>query len=127
MVTAIVAAAGRGRRFGAPENKVFAPLAGATVLDHTLCALERCDAVDAIVIVTGEEDVARVERIAASHGKIAGVCRGGAERYDSVWNALQSVPEATDIVAVHDAARPLASPSLIAAVIADARTHGAAL
>jgi 2-C-methyl-D-erythritol 4-phosphate cytidylyltransferase/2-C-methyl-D-erythritol 2,4-cyclodiphosphate synthase len=127
MVTAIVAAAGRGHRFGAPDNKVFAPLAGATVLDHTLRALERCDAIDVIVIVTGEEDVARVQQIAAGHAKVTGVCRGGAERYDSVWNALQAVPEATEIVAVHDAARPVASPALVAAVIADARSHGAAL
>lgn len=127
MVTCILAAAGRGRRFGAPENKIFAPLAGATVLDHTLGALERCDAVDAIVIVTGEDDLARVEEIAASHRKVTRVCPGGAERYDSVWNALQSVPPETEIVAVHDAARPLASPAVIAAVVADARAHGAAL
>lgn len=127
MVTAIVAAAGRGRRFGAPENKVFAPLAGATVLDHTLLSLERCDAVDAVLVVTGEDDLARVEQIARGHGKVTGVCLGGAERYDSVWNALQAVPAETEIVAVHDAARPLASPALIAAVVADARAHGAAL
>jgi 2-C-methyl-D-erythritol 4-phosphate cytidylyltransferase / 2-C-methyl-D-erythritol 2,4-cyclodiphosphate synthase len=127
MVTAIVAAAGRGRRFGAPENKIFAPLGGATVLDNTLRGLERCAAIDAILIVTAEEDVVRVEQIAGGHAKVVCVCRGGAERCDSVWNALQAVPEETTLVAVHDAARPLASPALIAAVIADARTHGAAL
>jgi 2-C-methyl-D-erythritol 4-phosphate cytidylyltransferase/2-C-methyl-D-erythritol 2,4-cyclodiphosphate synthase len=127
MVTAIVAAAGRGRRFGAPENKIFAPLAGRTVLEWTLSTLEASPAIDAIVVVTGSEDLARVSEAAAAFPSVHAVCEGGAERYDSVWNALQAVPEATELVAVHDAARPLVSQELIAAVVAAARADGAAL
>lgn len=127
MVTAIVAAAGRGRRFGAPENKIFAPLAGRPVLHHTLALLSSCEEIDALVIVTGAEDLERVRAIAAEFPKTHRVCLGGAERSDSVWNALQEVPEGTTLVAVHDAARPLASRELIGAVIAAAREHDAAL
>ena len=53
MVSAIVAAAGKGRRFGAPENKVFAPLAGQTVLHWSIQRLVDSRAVDEVVIVTG--------------------------------------------------------------------------
>ena len=127
MVTAIVAAAGRGRRFGAGENKVFAPLAGRTVLHWSLHQLAASGAVDTIVIVTGAEDLQRVREIAAAFPLVHAVCEGGAERYDSVQNALAALPEGTDVVAVHDGARPLATPALIASVVGEAREHGAAL
>ncbi len=127
MVTAVVAAAGRGRRFGAPENKIFAPLAGKTVLDHALAALSACREIDYLVIVTGAEDLGRVRRIAVSFPKVHAVCEGGAERYESVINALHAVPPGTDLVAVHDGARPLVSPTLISAVVRAARESGAAL
>jgi 2-C-methyl-D-erythritol 4-phosphate cytidylyltransferase/2-C-methyl-D-erythritol 2,4-cyclodiphosphate synthase len=126
MVTAIVAAAGRGRRFGAPENKIFAPLVGYTVLQQSVAALRQCPAVDAIVVVTAAEDLKRVREQCTGLG-VHAVCEGGAERYDSVWNALQAVPDSTEFVAVHDAARPLVSQELIAAVVEAARVDGAAL
>ena len=127
MVTAIVAAAGRGKRFGAPENKVFAPLRGRPVLRWSLEVLAECADVDAIVVTTGAEDLERVRRLTAGFPKFHTVCPGGAERGDSVWNALQSVPGGTDIVAVHDGARPLVSAALVSAVIAAARETGAAI
>ncbi len=127
MVTGIVAAAGRGRRFGAPDNKVFAPLAGRTVLHGSLSALQDCPEIDALVVVAGAEDLDRVRAIAGGYSKLHAVCEGGAERYDSVWNALQAVPPGTEIVAIHDGARPLTSPDLVSACVAAARETGAAL
>lgn len=127
MVTGIVAAAGKGRRFGAPENKVLASLAGKTVLHWSIDALARCAAVDAVVVVTGIDDLERVREIARVFPKVAAVCAGGAERYDSVWNALLAVPAGTELVAVHDGARPLTSPQLIHDVVEAARETGAAL
>src|SRR5262249_39224820 len=87
MVTAIVAAAGRGRRFGAAENKVFALLGGQSVLHRSLSALSRCPEIGGLVVVTGAEDMERVRAIASAFEKTHAVCEGGAERYDSVWNA----------------------------------------
>jgi 2-C-methyl-D-erythritol 4-phosphate cytidylyltransferase/2-C-methyl-D-erythritol 2,4-cyclodiphosphate synthase len=127
MVTAIVAAAGRGRRFGAGENKVFAPLAEKTVLHWSLHQLQASGAVDSLVIVTGREDLERVRVVAAPFPNVRAVVEGGAERYDSVQAALAALPAETEIVAVHDGARPLATPALIASVIREARVHGAAL
>jgi 2-C-methyl-D-erythritol 4-phosphate cytidylyltransferase / 2-C-methyl-D-erythritol 2,4-cyclodiphosphate synthase len=127
MVTAIVAAAGKGRRFGAPENKIFAPLAGRSVLHWSLKALSDCPEVDALVIVTAADDLEGVREIAAPFPKLHAVCEGGAERSDSVRNALEAVPAGTELVAVHDGARPLATPALISAVIHAARETGAAL
>lgn len=127
MVTAIVAAAGKGRRFGAGQNKVLVPLAGRTVLHWSLQVLQDCPEVDALVVVTGEEDVAAVTQVASVFSKLHTVCRGGAERYDSVWNALQTVPPATRWVAVHDGARPLATQALVSGVIRAGGEHGAAL
>lgn len=127
MVTGIVAAAGKGRRFGASENKVFAPLRGRTVLHHSLDALARCPDVDRLVIVTAADDLERVREIAGSFTKVHAVCEGGAERYHSVRNALAQVPEGTELVAIHDGARPLISPALVSAVVQAARESGAAL
>jgi 2-C-methyl-D-erythritol 4-phosphate cytidylyltransferase/2-C-methyl-D-erythritol 2,4-cyclodiphosphate synthase len=127
MVSAIVAAAGKGRRFGAPENKVFAPLAGQTVLHWSILRLVDSRAVDEVVIVTGSEDLKRVGEIAAGFPIVRTVCEGGAERYNSVVNALAHVTAGTEVVAVHDGARPLTTPELIAAVIREAKEHGAAL
>jgi 2-C-methyl-D-erythritol 4-phosphate cytidylyltransferase / 2-C-methyl-D-erythritol 2,4-cyclodiphosphate synthase len=127
MVTGIIAAAGKGRRFGAAANKVFAPLAGRTVLHWAIDAMARCETVDALVIVTAADDVARVRDVVKPFPKVRAVCEGGAERYESVGNALAAVPEGTEIVAIHDGARPLVTPELVADVVAVAREHGAAL
>jgi len=127
VVAAIVAAAGRGRRFGADYNKVLAPLAGRTVLHWSLRALLASGAVEAVVIVTGAEDLAAVREIAASFSAVRAVVAGGEERSDSVRNALAALPPEADLVAVHDGARPLVSPALVATVVAAAREHGAAL
>jgi 2-C-methyl-D-erythritol 4-phosphate cytidylyltransferase / 2-C-methyl-D-erythritol 2,4-cyclodiphosphate synthase len=127
MLTGILAAAGRGRRFGATENKVFAPLAGKTVLHWSAAALAVCAEVDALVFVAAAEDLERVREIAAAFPRTHAVCEGGAERCDSVWNALRAVPASTEWVAVHDGARPLTSPHLVSRVIAAALEAGAAL
>lgn len=126
---AILAAAGRGRRFGAPESKVFALLLGRPVLLWSLLALERSPSVGRIVTAVSPGDVERVTRIVepARRAGTISICLGGEERPDTVWSALQQVPPETELVAVHDGARPLARPDLIEAVIAAAREDGAAL
>lgn len=127
MVTAILAAAGRGRRFGAPESKVFAHLAGTSVLRRSLLMLEACPSVDAAVVVCGSADLDRAQAEAAGCSRVVAICAGGEERHHSVVNALAAVPSRTEWVAVHDAARPLCSTALFEAVIAAARGTGAAL
>jgi len=109
-VWAVVVAAGSGVRFGGPKQ--FAMLAGARVVDRSVAvAREACDGV---VLVLSDPD--------AWDGTGADVVvAGGATRAESVRAGLDAVPADADVIAVHDAARPLARPGLYAAVVAAVR------
>lgn len=114
-VWAIVVAGGSGTRFGGAKQ--YAPLAGRRVLDWSLDAA-RAHA-DGVVLVVAAEAFDQEEPGADV------VVAGGATRSASVRAGLAAVPDDASIVVVHDAARPLASPALFAAVI-DAVRGGAA-
>jgi 2-C-methyl-D-erythritol 4-phosphate cytidylyltransferase len=115
-VWSIVVAGGAGRRFG--ERKQFSSLGGRPVLAW---AVEACRGVsDGVVLVVP----AGVEADDPSHAGADAVVAGGATRADSVRHGLHAVPTDADIVVVHDAARPLASPALFAAVLAALREEG---
>jgi 2-C-methyl-D-erythritol 4-phosphate cytidylyltransferase len=108
---AIVVAAGGGARFGAAKQ--FARLGGSSVLDHSVGVA--CEACDGVVVVL-PPDTAWNERDDVL------LAVGGATRSDSVRAGLALVPDDTDIVIVHDAARPLATRALydlVARAIAD--------
>ncbi len=129
MITAIFPAAGKGRRMGASFNKVFAALSDKPILIHTLLSFSRCNLVDNFVVVTAPHEVEPVSLVLKSIPLIkpCKVVAGGSERQYSVYNGLMAVPDRTDIVLVHDAARPLISASVIAAVINEAKQTGAAV
>lgn len=129
MVTVIFPAAGQGKRMQAGVNKVFLELAGKPILVHTLLKFSRCEAVDKLVVVVAPEEVLFIKR--ALRGvpglKPYTVVAGGTERQFSVANGLKAMDPETDLVLVHDAARPLVSPVTIACVIDEARRSGAAI
>ncbi len=127
MTTAILAAAGRGARYGANRNKIFEPLRGRTVFEWSLQALADCPDIEFIVVVVNPADRAELADLCRDCAKPVRLCIGGSERHESVWNALAVVPENTRFVAVHDAARPLIEPTLISACVEAARVSGAAL
>ncbi len=123
-VAAIIVAAGRGRRMGADRPKPFLPLGGRTVLARAVAAFASHPRIAAIVVPVADLDGARV-----ALGDLAGRVRlvaGGAERQDSVRRGLEALG-ASDIILVHDAARPLVPAWLIDAVIDAAAAHGAAV
>jgi 2-C-methyl-D-erythritol 4-phosphate cytidylyltransferase len=126
-VGAIIAAAGRGRRFG-EGDKLFAPLAGRPLIAHTLMAFEVCRAVDTVVLVLAEENLERGRGLVASAGfdKVAAICPGGPRRQDSVRLGLEALAECRWVV-VHDGARPLVTAALIEAGLAAAAETGAAI
>jgi 2-C-methyl-D-erythritol 4-phosphate cytidylyltransferase len=105
-----VAAAGSGERLGAGGPKAFVPLAGRPMVEWSIAALQGAAAVRSIVVACppghvhdlGGEDVEAVE--------------GGDTRSESVANAMDAV--GTDVVAIHDAARPLLTPQLVEGVLA---------
>ncbi|MFC6286038.1 2-C-methyl-D-erythritol 4-phosphate cytidylyltransferase [Nocardioides sp. GCM10027113] len=130
----VVLAAGSGSRVGAEVNKVLLPLGDAPVLVASLRAAWQLPDLHRLLLVVrpGERDA--VAGAVSPHlgDREVGVVEGGATRHASEWQALRALaPEIEageiDVVAVHDAARPLAGPELFAATVAAAREHGGAL
>jgi 2-C-methyl-D-erythritol 4-phosphate cytidylyltransferase len=106
-VWSIVVAGGSGRRFG--EQKQFSSLGGRPVLSWAVDACRGVSEGIVLVLPAGAE-------LAEDPG-VDAVVTGGATRADSVRCGLEAVPDEAEIVIVHDAARPLASPVLFAAVL----------
>ena len=110
-------------------SKLLLPLAGRPVLAHTLLAFERCPEIDGIVLVGSRDSWPLFQSIADEAGirKPLILAEGGATRQESVAFGLDALPETAALVAIHDAARPLVTPKIIARTLDAARTHGAAV
>lgn len=126
MVTAIVLAAGRSTRMGGGLNKQFIELLGKPLVYYALAACEQCGTVEAVVVVRPPDCATQAEQMVREFGfkKVMAFGDGGVERQNSVWNGLEKCDPATEIVAVHDGARPLVTPALIESTIATARSLG---
>jgi 2-C-methyl-D-erythritol 4-phosphate cytidylyltransferase/2-C-methyl-D-erythritol 2,4-cyclodiphosphate synthase len=126
---ALIVAAGQGRRLGGGTPKQYLDLAGRPLLAWTLEAFERCAAVEGVVVVVDPQGVARTSSLVERFGirKVARVTEGGAERPDSVQRGLEALPAECSLVAIHDGARPLVRPELIARVVEAAAACGAAI
>jgi 2-C-methyl-D-erythritol 4-phosphate cytidylyltransferase len=122
-VGCLVVAAGQGTRLAAGRPKAFVQLAGTTLLEHAVSRV-RDAGVRHVVAVVPAELVADSEHALAGR---ASVVAGGAERQDSVALGLAALPPATSVVLVHDAARCLAPPSLVLAVVDAVRAGHAAV
>lgn len=112
--TAIILAAGQGKRMNSEVAKQFLMLQDKPVLYYSLQAFEGSE-VDRIIIVTGEDQVEYCRtNIVERYGflKVTDVIGGGKERYNSVYNALVKIEE-TDYVLIHDGARPFISKDMI--------------
>jgi 2-C-methyl-D-erythritol 4-phosphate cytidylyltransferase len=130
MNIAIIPAAGSGSRFGGQIPKQFIEVAGAPIIVHTLRRFDECEEIGAIIVALRREEIEGFERALAVHEirKPVRLVAGGAERSDSILNALKAAEELQpDIAVVHDAVRPFVTPERISAVIARAREIGAAI
>jgi 2-C-methyl-D-erythritol 4-phosphate cytidylyltransferase/2-C-methyl-D-erythritol 2,4-cyclodiphosphate synthase len=126
-VTAIIAAGGRGRRFGGAVPKQLTAVAGRSILERSVAAFIAHPQVDEIIVALPAEIAVDPPAYLLAGPKRIHVVAGGDRRQDSVFNALQAVGDHSDLVLVHDAARPFASADLIARTIAAAAESGAAL
>jgi 2-C-methyl-D-erythritol 4-phosphate cytidylyltransferase len=125
-VSGLIVAAGASRRMG--FDKITAPLAGRPLLVWSLAAFEACGAIGQSVLVCPESRIDEFSALAEPFAKFRLVVPGGAERAESVLNGLSALEAfSPDLVAVHDAARPLVTPSLISAVVAAAAEYDAAV
>lgn len=127
-VLAVLVAAGRGERMGGSRPKAFLEIAGQPMLLRAARALAACPAVDALVAVVPRDEQENARRLLEPLAKLCAVVPGGVRRQDSVLEGMKQAPDGFDgILIVHDAARPLVEPALVAAVVAKAREVGAAL
>jgi 2-C-methyl-D-erythritol 4-phosphate cytidylyltransferase len=127
-IVCLVAAAGKGKRFGRETPKTFHPVEGQTLLVRSLRSLSAWDGISRFVVMVPEGWEKQAEDDLAENfsGIEAEVTTGGESRKESVAIGLEAAGDA-DIVLVHDAARPFVSPALIERVVAGVRKTGAAV
>ncbi|HEX6511697.1 MAG TPA: IspD/TarI family cytidylyltransferase [Chloroflexota bacterium] len=124
MTIGVVLAGGRGERMAASRNKALLELAGKPLLLHSVETLRGC--CERLVVVAGADDLDAMRKLLPD----AVVVAGGATRHGSEWNALAALRVGlgeTDVVAIHDAARPLIAAADVYAVVRAAERHGAAM
>lgn len=113
--TAIVLAAGQGKRMNSKVQKQFLLLKGKPLLYYSLACFQKSREIDDIIIVTGKESIEFCKKeIVELYGftKVRTVTAGGKERYDSVYAGLCAC-EDTDYVFIHDGARPFVTEDMI--------------
>ena len=120
--TAILVAAGSSRRMG--FDKLAAPLEGVPVLARTLAAFMECAEISEIILVTPLERMELLDETTFTKPVIR--IDGGAERHLSVAAGLAAATQGTELIAIHDAARPFVSQTDLRAVIEAAQEYGAA-
>jgi 2-C-methyl-D-erythritol 4-phosphate cytidylyltransferase/2-C-methyl-D-erythritol 2,4-cyclodiphosphate synthase len=128
--TAIILAAGMGRRMGGDIPKQFLEMGGKPILAHTVEKFEKAQSIDRIVVVAAEADVDHVHHlITAGSGcsKPTTIVIGGKERQDSVRNGIQSIDDDTEIVIIHDGVRPFISPERIDELVGHVHEAGAVI
>ena len=125
MRAAIVVAAGSSRRMG--FDKLIADLGGRPLFIRTLERFEQCSEIDEIVLVAHEERTKHFGNLVQEYrlAKVTAVVPGRADRHLSVWEGLGALSKETELVAVHDGARPLISSSAIAQAVTLAAKWGA--
>lgn len=127
-VTAIIAAAGLGRRLGAAVPKQLLDIGGRTMLERSVAAFAGHARVAEVIVVLPAALAADPPAwLADMTGASLRLVAGGARRQDSVANAFDQLSADTDVVLVHDAARPFVTAGAIGSAIDAAAEHGAAI
>ena len=127
MVSAIVLAGGRGKRMGSVQSKQYIDLNGKPILYYTLNHFINNKNIDKVILVIPEDELefCRNEVLDKYNLKIDSIAFGGKERQDSVYNGLKKA-DGSDIVLIHDGARPFVSERIIEEGIKYAGMYGAA-
>lgn len=126
-ITAIIAAAGEGRRLASGVPKQFMEIGGVSLLQRSLNAFCRVPRITDIIVVTRAGAVDDVSHAIATGGRTTTVVAGGATRQESVAAAFDRVAPGAAYVMVHDAARPFVTPGLIERTLDAAIESGAAI
>ncbi|MFZ5987394.1 MAG: 2-C-methyl-D-erythritol 4-phosphate cytidylyltransferase [Bacillota bacterium] len=115
-ISVVVVAAGKGTRMNMDINKQYIEVCEKPVLARTLQVFEDCDHIGEIILVVNESDIFYCKQNiieAFSFDKVKSLVAGGAQRQNSVYNGLIEVSKDTDIVLIHDGARPFINEEII--------------
>ncbi|MFC1496809.1 2-C-methyl-D-erythritol 4-phosphate cytidylyltransferase [Candidatus Margulisiibacteriota bacterium] len=112
-IVAIIAAGGSGNRMGKPKQLL--PINGKPMLEWTISAFKKVNNIDEIIVATIEDNFKFVEKLGCY------TAAAGQERQDSIRNALDQISDDTEIVLVHDGARPLVTPKIIRRSISECK------
>ena len=123
----VIVCAGNSTRMGG-VNKILLPLGERKVIGVTMQAFQACENVSEIIIVAREDDIPAIQAEAEAAGitKLTACTTGGSTRQESVFNGVRKISKESELVAVHDGARPLVKPEHIEKVIKDASVFGGA-
>lgn len=126
----VIAAGGMGARLGLDAPKALLELDGVPMVVHALKLFEPFGLLHRTVVVAPAGHSGVVEDTVTAHFKGwpgLVVVEGGSHRQESVWNGLKALPENTELVVIHDAARPFTPRDVVAECIDVAGKHGAAV
>ena len=126
-VSAIIAAGGRGLRFGGAYPKQLVTLVGRPILQHSIDTFVSCDLVSEVVVALPHDLASEPRAYLSARSKPVIIVDGGERRRDSVTHAFARVSDRAEIVVIHDAARPLVSDAVIRRTVAAASENGAAI
>jgi 2-C-methyl-D-erythritol 4-phosphate cytidylyltransferase len=124
MTIGIILGAGSGKRFADPIPKQFHLVGDRTLLEHTLERIASAGVLSSMIVVSSGEYRDRVEGFTRSLPISCSVVLGGAERSDSVLKGLEACPASTNLILIHDGARPNPSHRLISDLIETASQKG---
>ena len=127
MISAIILAGGKGKRMGSAISKQFIDIKGKPIIYYTLKKFSENKKIDNIIVVLPEDEVKYFKENILKKYELRINKIVGKERQDSVYNALKSLKNSsTDIVLIHDGARPFISERIINEGIKFAEIYGAA-
>jgi len=126
IISAVVPAAGLGKRMGGDKKKQFLEINGIPVIVYTLRKLSESPVIDEIIAVTGKDDIDLLKKIVAEYEikKISAIESGGETRQHSVYNGAKKAKG--DYILIHDGVRPFVSFDEIADAVSSAVKYGAA-
>ncbi len=121
--SAVIVAAGSGKRMGTSISKQYLKLGNKTIIEHTVNTFLNCVYVDEIIIVAAQSGIDECRSLFTD--KPVRYALGGAERYNSVYNGICETSEKSDVVIIHDGVRPFVSEDIIISSIEAAIEFGA--
>lgn len=125
--SAVIVAGGRGERFGC--DKIMAPLLETPVLAYSLMVFNACEYVTEIVVVGTSSKIEAIAKLCDDYNiqKVSKIVVGGATRVESALSGVSETSHSSNIIAIHDGARPLVTQEVVKSTIECAFHHRAAV